>query len=244
MLFVEHDMDIVERYAEPRDRVLQRPHHRRRRAAGGARHRRRAPLRHRRAARGVSDACCRSSRCTSRSSRSRRCAASRSTVADGRMVGLVGRNGAGKTTLMRTVMGHLPLRQRPHRLRRPRPRRAAARTRAPALGIGYMPEDRGLVPELTVEENILVPVWVNRALRRRRAAGAGLPRAARAARDARAPRAAALGRAAEAGRAGARAGRRHAPAAARRAVRGRRAGAVEAPRRRDRRPARAARSRC
>ena len=32
------------------------------------------------------------------------------------------------------------------------------------LGIGYMPEDRGLVPELTVEENILVPLWVNRAL--------------------------------------------------------------------------------
>ena len=29
-----------------------------------------------------------------------------------------------------------------------------------------MPEDRGLVPELTVEENILLPVWVDRALRR------------------------------------------------------------------------------
>jgi branched-chain amino acid transport system ATP-binding protein len=27
-----------------------------------------------------------------------------------------------------------------------------------------MPEDRGLVPELTVEENILVPVWVNKSL--------------------------------------------------------------------------------
>jgi branched-chain amino acid transport system ATP-binding protein len=34
-----------------------------------------------------------------------------------------------------------------------------------ALGIGYMPEDRGLVPELTVEENILVPVWVNPTLK-------------------------------------------------------------------------------
>src|SRR5678815_4473888 len=32
------------------------------------------------------------------------------------------------------------------------------------LGIGYMPEDRGLVPELTVEENILVPIWVQRGL--------------------------------------------------------------------------------
>src|SRR5690606_30152665 len=33
-----------------------------------------------------------------------------------------------------------------------------------ALGFGYMPEDRGLVPELTVEENILVPVWVSKTL--------------------------------------------------------------------------------
>jgi branched-chain amino acid transport system ATP-binding protein len=33
-----------------------------------------------------------------------------------------------------------------------------------AMGIGYMPEDRGLVPELTVEENILIPVWANPAL--------------------------------------------------------------------------------
>jgi len=27
------------------------------------------------------------------------------------------------------------------------------------LGIGYMPEDRRLIPDLTVEENILVPAW-------------------------------------------------------------------------------------
>jgi branched-chain amino acid transport system ATP-binding protein len=86
------------------------------------------------------------------------------TVADGTMVGLVGRNGAGKTTLMRTLMGHLTPKQ--GRIEfdgqdlAALPRHARA-----ALGIGYMPEDRGLVPELTVEENILLPVWVNRALR-------------------------------------------------------------------------------
>ena len=82
----------------------------------------------------------------------------------GRIVGLVGRNGAGKTTLLRAVMGHLkPSRGRMvfdgHDLATLPPHARAA------LGIGYMPEDRGLVPELTVEENILVPVWVNRSLR-------------------------------------------------------------------------------
>ncbi len=84
-------------------------------------------------------------------------------VADGTMVGLVGRNGAGKTTLLRAVMGHLPPSQGSitfdgqNLCKLPRHARAA-------LGIGYMPEDRGLVPELTVEENILVPVWTSKTL--------------------------------------------------------------------------------
>lgn len=86
-------------------------------------------------------------------------------VGDGQMIGLVGRNGAGKTTLLRSVMGHLaPSQGRivfdgQDLVALPRHARAA-------LGIGYMPEDRGLVPELTVEENILVPVWVNKRLDR------------------------------------------------------------------------------
>ena len=83
---------------------------------------------------------------------------------NGGMLGLVGRNGAGKTTFMRALMGHLlPSQGRivfdGHDLLALPPH---ARAR---LGIGYMPEDRGLVPELTVEENILLPVWVNTALR-------------------------------------------------------------------------------
>ena len=84
-------------------------------------------------------------------------------VDTGRMVGLVGRNGAGKTTLIRTLMGHLKPSQGRivfdgHDLCNLPPYARAA------LGIGYMPEDRGLVPELTVEENILVPVWVSKSL--------------------------------------------------------------------------------
>ncbi len=86
------------------------------------------------------------------------------TVADGTMVGLIGRNGAGKTTLLRTVMGHLTPTQ--GRITFDGQDLAAVPLHArAALGIGYMPEDRGLVPELTVEENILVPVWVNKALK-------------------------------------------------------------------------------
>ena len=69
--------------------------------------------------------------------------------------GLIGRNGAGKTTLMRALMGALPARgimtlDRLDLLAEPPHRRAA-------LGLGYMPEDRRLVPEFVVEENILLP---------------------------------------------------------------------------------------
>src|SRR5437667_8773974 len=77
----------------------------------------------------------------------------------GAVVSLVGRNGAGKTTLMRSIMGHLKPAQGIVRFDgidlATRPRHARA-----GLGIGYMPEDRCLVPQLTVEENILLPLWV------------------------------------------------------------------------------------
>ncbi len=87
-------------------------------------------------------------------------------VARGAMVSLVGRNGAGKTTLMHSIMGHLKPAQGEVRFEganlSERPRHARA-----ALGIGYMPEDRDLVPQLTVEENILLPLWVTRQLDRK-----------------------------------------------------------------------------
>ncbi len=76
----------------------------------------------------------------------------------GEMAGLIGRNGAGKTTLMRSIMGLLAARSGSIRFEDTELTKipAYARTR---LGIGYMPEDRRLVPELTVEENIQVPLW-------------------------------------------------------------------------------------
>lgn len=84
-------------------------------------------------------------------------------VAEGTMVGLIGRNGAGKTTFLRSVMGHMPPTQGSITFNGQNLSALPSHARA-GLGIGYMPEDRGLVPELTVEENILIPVWVNKAL--------------------------------------------------------------------------------
>ena len=78
-------------------------------------------------------------------------------VPGGAMIGLIGRNGAGKTTLMKAVMGLLKasgtVRFEDRELLSV-PTHARAR-----LGIGYMPEDRRLIPDLTVEENVLVPAW-------------------------------------------------------------------------------------
>ncbi len=78
----------------------------------------------------------------------------------GAMASLTGRNGAGKTTLMRSIMGHLkPVRGS---IRFDGSDLAACpRHGRASLGIGYMPEDRCLVPQLTVEENILLPLWVS-----------------------------------------------------------------------------------
>ncbi|MSP36764.1 MAG: ATP-binding cassette domain-containing protein [Limnohabitans sp.] len=84
-------------------------------------------------------------------------------VADGTMVGLIGRNGAGKTTLLRSVMGHVPPTKGRITFNGHDLTALPSHARA-SMGIGYMPEDRGLVPELTVEENILIPVWVNPSL--------------------------------------------------------------------------------
>jgi branched-chain amino acid transport system ATP-binding protein len=78
-------------------------------------------------------------------------------IETGEMCGLIGRNGAGKTTLLRALMGAIP----------------ATGTAVfgevdlitlPAHGrvghgIGYMPEDRRLVPHFAVEDNIRLPTW-------------------------------------------------------------------------------------
>ena len=76
-------------------------------------------------------------------------------VRAGESVGLLGRNGMGKTTLIRTLMGHV---------RASRGRiaiRGQDATRAPPdrvarWGLAYVPEGRGIFPNLSVRENLFV----------------------------------------------------------------------------------------
>jgi branched-chain amino acid transport system ATP-binding protein len=79
-------------------------------------------------------------------------------VPSGSFVGLIGRNGAGKTTLLRSIMGLLPLRSGSIELDAQSLGAMPTHMRA-RRGFGYMPEDRRLVPDLTVEENVLIPAW-------------------------------------------------------------------------------------
>jgi branched-chain amino acid transport system ATP-binding protein len=76
----------------------------------------------------------------------------------GRFTGLVGRNGAGKTTLLRAMMGILKPRNGSIHLDGGTLDGVAPHARA-RMGFGYMPEDRRLVPHLTVEENVMMPAW-------------------------------------------------------------------------------------
>jgi branched-chain amino acid transport system ATP-binding protein len=78
------------------------------------------------------------------------------------MTGLIGRNGAGKTTLMKTLMGLLKAANGSVSFES-RDLLAIPTHERARLGIGYMPEDRRLIPDLTVEENILLPAWATRA---------------------------------------------------------------------------------
>ena len=80
------------------------------------------------------------------------------TIPGGSMCGLIGRNGAGKTTLLRSIMGALKPTGGDIQFKGQSLTTAPAHVRA-HLGIGFMPEDRRLVPELSAEENIMLPVW-------------------------------------------------------------------------------------
>jgi branched-chain amino acid transport system ATP-binding protein len=90
----------------------------------------------------------------------------------GEAVCLVGRNGAGKTTTIDTIMGLLPARAGTVRFKGADVTRLPAHTRA-RLGIGYAPEDCGIFPDLTVEENFQITAWLGKGAARAEGAGDG-----------------------------------------------------------------------
>ncbi|MBD5785205.1 ABC transporter ATP-binding protein [Cellulosimicrobium terreum] len=87
-------------------------------------------------------------------------------VPQGRLVALVGANGAGKTTLLRTASGLVAPTSGTVRLDGRDLAGVAAEDRS-RLGLAHVPEGRGVVVELTVEENLrLGALWRTPAERR------------------------------------------------------------------------------
>src|SRR5260370_11737046 len=76
----------------------------------------------------------------------------------GTMAGLIGRNGAVKPPLMKSIMGILKASSGSMSFHGA-DLLATPPWRRTRMGIGYMPEDRRLIPDLTVEENLLLPAW-------------------------------------------------------------------------------------
>ena len=79
------------------------------------------------------------------------------TVREGEIVTLLGRNGAGKTTTMRSIVGLTPAKEGTVRIF-DRVTTAWPSYRIAWLGVGYVPEGRRIFANLTVEENLKVPV--------------------------------------------------------------------------------------
>ena len=76
-------------------------------------------------------------------------------VEEGQVTTLLGRNGMGKTTTLRTILGLTPAREGTIRFRGQsimgsRPHRIAR------MGIGYVPEEREIFPNLNVVENLVM----------------------------------------------------------------------------------------
>jgi len=78
-------------------------------------------------------------------------------VRPGEVVTLVGRNGAGKSTIMRSIMGILP-RRKGSIVITGQETIALTPERIARLGVGYVPEERGIFSRLSVEENLRLPV--------------------------------------------------------------------------------------
>jgi len=76
-------------------------------------------------------------------------------------IGLLGRNGMGKSTLIRSILGHVHKRSGQIQIDG-----QSAMTMAPyqiaRLGLAYVPEGRGIFPNLTVKENLIMSAKIGR----------------------------------------------------------------------------------
>ena len=77
-------------------------------------------------------------------------------VAQGEVVTIIGRNGAGKSTTMRAIMGMLEKREGSIRIRGHETIGMVSEKIA-RLGLGYVPEERGIYGSLDVMDNLLLP---------------------------------------------------------------------------------------
>jgi len=82
------------------------------------------------------------------------------TVNDGEFVSVLGRNGVGKTTLIRTILGLMDKVKGSIKL--DGREIAGLKTHARAIaGIGYVPQGRGILPKLTVRENLTLGTFAH-----------------------------------------------------------------------------------
>jgi urea transport system ATP-binding protein len=82
------------------------------------------------------------------------------TVNDGEFVSVLGRNGVGKTTLIRTILGLMDRVKGSIRLDGREIAGLKTHQRAIA-GIGYVPQGRGILPKLTVRENLMLGTFAH-----------------------------------------------------------------------------------
>ncbi|HWM46339.1 MAG TPA: ABC transporter ATP-binding protein [Xanthobacteraceae bacterium] len=81
-------------------------------------------------------------------------------VSAGEVVTIIGRNGAGKTTTLRSIMGMVE-RRTGSIMVAGQEVIAAAPEKIARLGVGYVPEERGIYATLDVTENLMLPRRLN-----------------------------------------------------------------------------------
>lgn len=86
------------------------------------------------------------------------------TVGAGEIVALIGRNGVGKSTLAKAIIGLTPVMSGTIALDGQQIGRLLAYKRA-RLGIGYVPQGRGIFSDLTVEDNLSTGRFISRSPR-------------------------------------------------------------------------------